>query len=130
DRFCRFAPLPVCQFASPGGQPMTTQNNETPYVTWRIPVGTPPWDRNIPTMYVELFGAQIRIVQGKKYRTRVIEAGEGEPLILIHGVGGQAEAYYRNIMRLAKDFHVCAIDALFHGLSSKESDIEDSTAAQ
>ena len=109
---------------------MTQETSEPAYVTWRIPVGTPPWDRNIPSIYVDLFGAQIRLVKGKKYTTRVIEAGEGEPLILIHGVGGQAEAYYRNIMRLAKDFHVCAIDALFHGLSSKDSDIEDSTEAQ
>ena len=68
---------------------MTQQTNEAQYVTWRIPVGTPPWDRNIPTMYVDLFGSQIRLVKGKKYTTRVIEAGEGEPLILIDGVGGR-----------------------------------------
>jgi pimeloyl-ACP methyl ester carboxylesterase len=100
------------------------------FLTWQIPVGTPPWNRDFGTMYIELFGSQIRLVKGKKYTTRVIEAGEGEPLILIHGVGGQAEAFYRNIISLAKDFHVCAIDALYHGFSSKESDIIDSTAAQ
>lgn len=110
--------------------PGVTAHPEAPFVTWRIPVGTPPWNRNIPTIYTDLFGAQIRLVKGKKYTTRVIEAGEGEPLILIHGVGGSAEAFYRNVMNLAKDFHVCAIDALFHGLSSKESEIQDSVEAQ
>ena len=107
-----------------------TQEELPKFVNWKIPVNTPPWSRDFGTMYIELFGAQIRLVKGKKYTTRVIEAGEGEPLILIHGVGGQAEAYYRNVMNLAKDFHVCAIDALFHGFSSKDSEIQDGTAAQ
>ena len=71
---------------------------------------------------VELLGTQTRIVQGKKYHHRVIECGTGgEPLILIHGVGGHAETYARNLHNLAAHgFHVYAIDALFHGFSSKE----------
>lgn len=109
---------------------MTAQNELPEYVTWRIPVSTPTWEPPKESLYVSLLGSQIRFVQGKKYRTRVIEAGSGDPLILIHGVGGSAEAWYRNIMRLAQDFHVCAIDALFHGLSSKDSEIQDQTAAQ
>src|SRR5688572_13236769 len=99
---------------------MTTTTEPTT-VTWQIPVETPPWKKDFESIYVELVGAQIRYVQGKKYRTRVIEAGEGEPLILIHGTGGSAEAWFRNVMPLAQHFHVCAIDALFHGFSSKES---------
>jgi pimeloyl-ACP methyl ester carboxylesterase len=109
---------------------MTTQNEQPEYVTWRIPVSTPTWEKPKESLYISLLGSQTRIVQGKKYRTRVIEAGSGDPLILIHGVGGSAEAWYRNIMNLAKNFHVCAIDALFHGLSSKESEIPDQTGAQ
>ena len=109
---------------------MTTQNELPKYMTWRIPVSTPTWEKPKESMYISLLGSQTRFVQGKKYRTRVIEAGSGDPLILIHGVGGSAEAWYRNIMRLAQNFHVCAIDALFHGLSSKESDIQDQTEAQ
>ena len=65
-------------------------------------------------------GATVRIVSGARYRTRVIEAGSGDPLILIHGVGSSAELFARNIMRLANDFHVYAIDALYHGYSSLE----------
>jgi pimeloyl-ACP methyl ester carboxylesterase len=109
-----------------------TQNELPQYVTWRIPVSTPTWEKPKESLYISLLGSQTHFVQGKKYRTRVIEAGSGEPLILIHGVGGSAEAWYRNIMRLAQNFHVCAIDALFHGLTSKEpvGDYNDQTEAQ
>jgi 2-hydroxy-6-oxonona-2,4-dienedioate hydrolase/2-hydroxy-6-oxo-6-(2'-carboxyphenyl)-hexa-2,4-dienoate hydrolase len=69
---------------------------------------------------VELLDSQIRMVRGRRYTTRVIEAGGGEPLILIHGVGSHAEVFARNIRRLAEQFHVYAIDALYHGYSSTE----------
>lgn len=71
-----------------------------------------------PSLWVSLLGATVRIVSGVQYRTRVIEAGSGDPLILIHGVGSSAEVFARNVMRLADDFHVYAIDALYHGYSS------------
>jgi len=70
------------------------------------------------TMWVDLMGCQVRFC-GSKYRTRVIEVGTGEPLILIHGLGGHAEAYSRNMVRLGQHFHAMAIDLLWHGLSSK-----------
>lgn len=72
---------------------------------------------------VELLGTQTRIVQGKHSYHRVIEAGDssGEPLILIHGIGGHAETYARSLHNLADHgFHVYAIDALFHGFSQKD----------
>jgi pimeloyl-ACP methyl ester carboxylesterase len=90
-------------------------------LTWQIPAITPPWTKDFESIYIELLGSQTRLVKGAKYTTRVIEAGEGEPLILLHGVGGTAESWFRNIMTLAKDFHVCAIDQLFHGFTSKEA---------
>ncbi|MDE2764840.1 MAG: alpha/beta hydrolase [Chloroflexota bacterium] len=73
-----------------------------------------------PTVAVELLGTQTRLIQGKQYRHRVIECGDsGEPLLLIHGVGGHAETYARNLHNLAAHgFHVFAIDALYHGFSS------------
>lgn len=69
------------------------------------------------TIWTDLMGAQVRYV-GRKYRTRVIEAGTGDSLILAHGGGGHAEHYSRNVMRLAEHFHVVAYDMLWHGLSS------------
>ncbi|MEU0935992.1 alpha/beta hydrolase [Embleya sp. NPDC005971] len=72
---------------------------------------------SVNSMWNDLVGASIGY-RGKEFKTRVIEAGEGEPLILMHGNGGHAEAYSRNIMRLSKHFHVIAIDLLWHGFSS------------
>lgn len=48
-------------------------------------------------------------------RTRAIEAGSGDPLILLHGTGGHAEAYARNIVSHSRHFHVYAIDMIGHG---------------
>jgi pimeloyl-ACP methyl ester carboxylesterase len=70
------------------------------------------------TIWVDLLGSKVHYV-GKKFRTRVIEAGAGEPLIMIHGIGGHAEAYSRNIPRLAQHCRPLAIDMVWHGLSSK-----------
>jgi pimeloyl-ACP methyl ester carboxylesterase len=84
-----------------------------------------------PSVAVELLGTQTRIVRGERWHHRVIEAGEGgEPLILIHGIGGHAETYARNMHNLARaGFHVYAIDALFHGYSSKEPYRDEARAA-
>ena len=49
-----------------------------------------------------------------------VEAGAGDPLILIHGVGNSAESFGRNVLSLGRHFHVYAIDALYHGFSTKE----------
>lgn len=68
----------------------------------------------------ELFGCQIRFVQGERWIHRIIEKGDGPPLFMYHGVGGYAEPYARTLPQLARDFRVIAVDALFHGKSSKE----------
>nr|WP_286010325.1 alpha/beta fold hydrolase [Serpens gallinarum] len=41
-------------------------------------------------------------------------------MILLHGTGGHAENYARNIAQLAQDFHVIALDFLWHGKSQTE----------
>ncbi len=70
------------------------------------------------SIWVDLLGSEVRY-RGNTYRTRTVEAGSGDTLVLIHGVGGHAEAYSRNIVRLGHNFHVAAIDLVWHGLSSK-----------
>lgn len=50
-------------------------------------------------------------------RTRTITAGSGPVLIFLHGTGGHAEAYLRNIEAHAKHFSVHAIDMVGHGYS-------------
>jgi pimeloyl-ACP methyl ester carboxylesterase len=70
------------------------------------------------TIWLDLLGAKVHMLGGK-YRTRVIEAGDGPPLLLLHGIGGHAEAYARNVVRLGHDVRAMAIDFVWHGLSSK-----------
>jgi len=70
------------------------------------------------TIWVDLLGAQTHYL-GNEFRTRVIEAGDGEPLVLIHGVGGHAEAYAKNVLRLGERYRTMSIDLVWHGLSSK-----------
>jgi 2-hydroxy-6-oxonona-2,4-dienedioate hydrolase len=52
-------------------------------------------------------------------RTRVLEAGTGFPLILLHGTGGHAETYLRNIGPLSEHFRVLAIDMVGHGYTDR-----------
>lgn len=72
------------------------------------------------TLWLELLGAEVRY-RGRRFKTRTIEVGAQNPqkLILIHGVGGHAEAYSRNLQRLGERYHAIAIDLLWHGLSAK-----------
>lgn len=83
-----------------------------------------------PPVAALLVGTQTRLVSGATTTHRVIEAGDGPPLILVHGVGGHAEVWARNMHALAENFHVYAVDALFHGLSTKEPWVEDMAVAQ
>jgi pimeloyl-ACP methyl ester carboxylesterase len=53
--------------------------------------------------------------------TRVIEAGAaGEPIVLVHGTGGRADRWLRNVDALAAaGHHVYAFDLPGHGFASK-----------
>jgi 2-hydroxy-6-oxonona-2,4-dienedioate hydrolase len=50
-------------------------------------------------------------------RTRVLSAGTGPDLILLHGTGGHLEAYARDIAGLARNFRVTVYDMVGHGWS-------------
>ena len=70
------------------------------------------------TIWLDLLGAQTRYL-GNEFSTRVIESGDGPALVLVHGVGGHAEAYAKNVRRLGERYRAMAIDLVWHGLSSK-----------
>ena len=72
------------------------------------------------TIYSELLGSQTRFYETSSYRSRVIEVENNRvPLIFLHGGGGHAEAFARNIVPLSDVSHPMAVDFIWHGLSSK-----------
>jgi pimeloyl-ACP methyl ester carboxylesterase len=71
------------------------------------------------TVWSDLVGAEVKFYEGK-YQTRVIEMGQGEPFILIHGLNGHAETWSRVMPGLAEHFRCIAIDLVYHGFSQKE----------
>jgi 2-hydroxy-6-oxonona-2,4-dienedioate hydrolase len=75
----------------------------------------------VPTIWNELMGtgAQERFYDAGGVRTRVLEAGEGPALLMLHGTGGHAEAYYRNLPALSQHFRVCSVDMLGHGYTDR-----------
>ena len=56
------------------------------------------------SFWAGLLGAEVKYYDAKGMRTRAIEAGSGEPLIFLHGSGGHAEAYCRNVVPLSDEF--------------------------
>jgi 2-hydroxy-6-oxonona-2,4-dienedioate hydrolase len=70
------------------------------------------------SIWLNLLGAETRYYDAAGIRTRAIESGTaGIPLIMMHGVGGHAEAFARNVVPLGKYFRTIAIDLLGHGLT-------------
>jgi 2-hydroxy-6-oxonona-2,4-dienedioate hydrolase len=78
------------------------------------------------TIWPRLLGAAFKqhYYKAGKYRTRALESGAGEPLILLHGTGGHAEAYIDNLLPHAEHFRTVAIDMLGHGYTDKPDGIE------
>lgn len=70
-------------------------------------------------IWESLLGAQVRFIDAGGIRTRIVEAGEGTPVVLLHGTGGHVEAFARNVIMLAGSHRVIAVDMVGHGLSDK-----------
>jgi pimeloyl-ACP methyl ester carboxylesterase len=82
-----------------------------------VDVGTTPPQAD--SFWVDLLGTEVRFRQAGPYRTRSVETGAGEPVVLLHGVSGHAETWVRNVAVLGRDFRVHAIDMLGHGFTDK-----------
>ncbi|WP_214369695.1 alpha/beta fold hydrolase [Pseudonocardia sp. H11422] len=68
---------------------------------------------------------RIHYIDVGPWRTRVLEAGQGEPLVLMPGTGGHLEAYAHNVAALAEHFHVIAYDYPGHGYTTHaKADLE------
>ena len=66
-------------------------------------------------------GVKKTYIDAAATRTRVLEGGAGAPLVLLHGTGGHAETYSRNIGPLSKHFHVLAGDMIGHGYTDRSN---------
>jgi len=53
------------------------------------------------------------------FKLHYLEAGQGPPVVLLHGLGGDGSRWGPNIEPLAKDFHVYALDQIGFGESDK-----------
>jgi len=79
------------------------------------------------TLWTELEGLDftVRHVQVGDWSTRVLEHGEGEPLVILHGTGGHLEAFTRNLRALGSRHRVVLYDFPGHGWSTlAEHDLE------
>lgn len=76
-----------------------------------------------PSFWAEFLGSSIRFVDVAGMRTRCVEAGEGVPLLLLHGGGGHLEAFSRNVGPLSAHYHVYAVDQAGHGLTDRHPGI-------
>ena len=76
------------------------------------------------TVWSELAGLEysIRQVHIGQWSTRVLDAGAGTPLILMHGTGGHLEAYARNLRALSSRYRVVAYDYPGHGWTTPAAD--------
>ena len=59
-----------------------------------------------------------RFVDVEGCRTRLFHEGAGPPVLLLHGFGGSADGWFRNIDALARDFAVYAPDLLGQGFTA------------
>lgn len=73
------------------------------------------------SIWCDLLKANVSRVAG----TRVIRAGTGFPLLLLHGAGGHAENFRHNIGPYAERYDVIAPDLRWHGLSDEDGEPGD-----
>lgn len=76
------------------------------------------------TLWNAMLGAEVRYLDAGGVRTRYLTAGDGPPLLLLHGTGGHLEAWAHNIAALAQHFRVVVPDMVGHGLTDKPTDLE------
>jgi len=73
------------------------------------------------TCWVELLGLEVsqRFYDAGGIRTRCIETGTGPCLIFLHGTGGHAEAFIKNLHTHGRRFRTIALDMIGHGFTEK-----------
>ena len=89
-------------------------------------VWAPASGQTAPSASGSVGGLTAKFVDVKGVKARYYEAGQGEPMVLIHGgsTGGSSTAnvWSRNIPALSRKYHVFAVDRLGSGLSGNPAD--------
>ena len=60
---------------------------------------------------------RIRMIDVDGVTTRYLHAGEGDPLILIHGIGVAGDTFFKNVEVLGEKYSVYAPDIIGHGFT-------------
>src|ERR1700679_2321798 len=73
------------------------------------------------SIWADLLGVDLRqhFVDAGGIRTRVLEAGSGPALMMVHGTGGHLEAYARNVRVLSEHYRLVLYDMIGHGYTDK-----------
>ena len=71
------------------------------------------------SLWVDALGASVTYYDAGGVRTRALEAGDGETVLFLHGIGGHVEAFIKNIVPLSDRYRAVAIDMIGHGLTGK-----------
>lgn len=76
------------------------------------------------SFWTETLGCETKFYDAGGWRTRVIEAGSGTPVVMMHGLSGHAESFIRNVKAVgAAGFRAMSMDAIGHGFSAKPTDV-------
>jgi len=76
------------------------------------------------SFWIDALGCEMKFYDAGGWRTRVIEAGEGPAVIMMHGLSGHAEGFIRNVRKIADaGYRAISMDALGHGFSAKPTDV-------
>ncbi len=75
----------------------------------------------VRTYWTSTLGASVQYYDVAGTRTRALHAGDGEVVLMLHGMGGHLENFVFNVMPLAEmsGRHVYALDLLGHGMNGR-----------
>jgi 2-hydroxy-6-oxonona-2,4-dienedioate hydrolase len=78
----------------------------------------------MPTFWEDLMDIpyEMRFTDAGGVRTRSLVAGEGIPVMMLHGLSGHLETFVPSVAAHAQHFEVHAIDMLGHGYTAKPDD--------
>lgn len=78
-----------------------------------------PWDSQSLDVWAKKY-AEGKLIDLEGRRTHFIEAGSGEPVILVHGFAFDTFTWHNNFEALAANFRVLALDLWGFGYSTRE----------